>query len=274
MVRKRDYTEDAVNAARSVLLEVARLLGEYGEDMVIVGGWVPGLILPAESIEHIGSIDVDVALNHRRLTEVGYKLIAELLLFRGYRQGKQPFIFYRDVQMDDHTITVQVDFLAGEYEGTGKTHRTQKVQDIRPRKARGMDLAFEMPQKVTIRGTLPGGGEDIVEINVASLAPFLIMKGMALKLRLKEKDAWDIYYCVRYYPGGVEKLVQEFLLPLDHGLVQEGLHNIAEKFSSPTAVGPTHVADFEELTDPLERDLIQRDAYERINQFLRNLGVT
>jgi hypothetical protein len=241
--------------------------------MVIVGGWVPDLILPIEVVEHIGSTDVDVALNHRRLTEVGYRSIAELLISRGYRQGKQPFIFHRDVQVIDHLVTVQVDFLAGEYEGTGKMHRTQKVQDMRPRKARGIDLAFEMPLKVTIRGTLPGGGEDIADISVASVAPFLVMKGMALKSRLKEKDAWDIYYCVRYYPGGIETLVREFKPLLHHGLVQEGLRYIAEKFSSPSAVGPAHVANFEELTDLSERDLIQRDVYERINHLLRNLGV-
>jgi hypothetical protein len=273
MVLRKDYTKDAVNAARSVLLEIAHLLGEYRDDMVVVGGWVPELILPAEGVEHIGSIDVDVALNHRRLTEVGYKSIAELLLSRGYQEGKQPFIFHREVQTNDHIITVEVDFLAGEYEGTSRKHRTQKVQDMRPRKARGVDLAFEMPLKVAICGTLPGGGEDMAEINVASVAPFLVMKGMALKSRLKEKDAWDIYYCVRHYPGGIEQLGQEFLPILFHGLVQEGLHNIAEKFSSPSAVGPTYVADFEELTNSPERALLQRDAYERVNQLLRNLGV-
>jgi hypothetical protein len=77
---------------------------------------------------------------------------------------------------------------------------------MQPRKARGVDLAFEMPLNVAILRTLPGGGEDMAEINVASVAPFLVMKGMALKSRLKEKDAWDIYYCVRHYPGGIEKL--------------------------------------------------------------------
>lgn len=34
-----DYTADAVEAARSVMLELVRLLGEYRDDMVIIGGW-------------------------------------------------------------------------------------------------------------------------------------------------------------------------------------------------------------------------------------------
>ena len=81
-------------------------------------------MLPAEGVEHIGSIDADVALNHRGLTEVGYKSIAELILSRGYQEGKQLFIFHREVQTNDHIINVEVDFLAGEYEGSNRKHRT------------------------------------------------------------------------------------------------------------------------------------------------------
>lgn len=51
-------------------------------------------------------------------------------------------------------------------------------------------------------------------------------------------------------------------------LVQEGLNKIAGKFQSPNHVGPTFVADFEELTDIEERESLQRDSYEKINYIL------
>ena len=35
----RDYSGDLVEAAHSVLLELVRLLGEYRDDLVVVGGW-------------------------------------------------------------------------------------------------------------------------------------------------------------------------------------------------------------------------------------------
>jgi len=44
-VTKRDYTAEAVEAARSVMLELSHLLGEYRDGIVIVGGWVPELLL-------------------------------------------------------------------------------------------------------------------------------------------------------------------------------------------------------------------------------------
>jgi len=190
VVGRTDYTDDVVAAAHSVLLEVTRLLGEYRDDIVVVGGWVPELLLPGGPMRHVGSIDVDLALNHRTLQEPGYKTILDLLLSRGYIQGSQPFIFKRTVPMGARDIVVQVDLLAGEYEGTGKSHRTQEVQDIRARKARGCDLAFDMYTEVTIRGELPTGGKDSAIVRVACIVPFLVMKGMVLHDRLKEKDAW------------------------------------------------------------------------------------
>jgi hypothetical protein len=202
---------------------------------------------------------------------VGYKTILQLLLSHGYHQGKQPFIFFRTVQVGSTTYEVEVDFLAGEYAGTARSHRTQNVQDMQPRKARGCDMAFTDPTEITMSGTLPEGGKDSVRIRVASIAPFLVMKAMALASRLMEKDAWDIYYCIRNYPGGIERLAEEFRPLLKNKLAQEAQANIAEKFASPEHVGPKHVADFEEITDPEARALRQRDAFERVNAFLAQL---
>ncbi len=39
-VTQRDYSNDLVNAAKSVLLELVRVLGEYQNQIVVVGGWV------------------------------------------------------------------------------------------------------------------------------------------------------------------------------------------------------------------------------------------
>ena len=112
----------------------------------------------------------------------------------GYRQGPQPSTFLRDVPAGDASIIVEVHFLAGEYGGTRRGRRHQRMPGIRARKARGCDLAFTAPREIRIEGKLPEGGKDSVIVRVASTMPFLGMKGMALADRLKEKDPWDIYY--------------------------------------------------------------------------------
>lgn len=273
MVTRRDYTAEGVEAAHSVLIELVHLLGEYKDDIVLIGGWVPEVSLPHQRAAHVGSMDVDLALNHQKIQDAGYKKIQYLLKDRGYQQGDQLFIFFRTFKLNGHDVTVQVDLLAGEYEGSSKGHRHQKIQGVQARKARGCDLAFEMSKEIRIEGTLPGGAHDIVMVRVASIVPFLVMKGMAMEDRLKEKDAYDIYYSLLNYPGGIDALAGEFKPHLDHGLVKEGLQKIAGKFSSEKAFGPNSVADFEETNDPEERERIQRDAYERAHALLQKLGI-
>ena len=41
MVTRTDYNQIAVNAAYSVLIEIVRVLGEYRDNIVLIGGWVP-----------------------------------------------------------------------------------------------------------------------------------------------------------------------------------------------------------------------------------------
>lgn len=269
---KNEYESLLVEAARRVLLEIARLLYDYRDGIVIVGGSVPSLILDPSLPAHIGSIDVDIALDQNLIQEVGYRSIMQLLSKRGYVQGDQPFIFYRTLEIGEQEITVEVDFLAGEYGGTSKKHRTQVVQDMHPRKARACDLAFLDPIQISIEGTLPEGGKDKASIQVASIVPFLMMKAQALSSRLKEKDAYDIYYCVSNYQGGLEALVENFQSFPDHSLVHEGLAILKEKFSSVDAVGPVFVTTFLDETDPDIRAFIQRDAFERVQYLVNELG--
>lgn len=275
MVTRRDYSEEAAQRAQSVLIEVIHLLGEFSDRIVLVGGMVPGLLLKDADEPYIGTVDIDLALDHTRMQEAGYKTIRSLLLGKGYIESeKQPFIFFRPISRDGLETRIEVDFLAGEYGGSGKSHRHQRIVDMHARKARGCDLCFTSPLAVSLTGTLPEGGIDTVTIRVSSIVPFMIMKSMALAERLKEKDSWDIFFCLKYYPGGLESLAEEFRPLLQNGLVREGLKNLAVKFASPEHIGPYHVADFYEYLPGEDRQIVQRDAYERMRRLLQLLNYT
>lgn len=268
-VTRVDYPELAVKAAEAVLLELVRILGEYLDHIVVIGGLVPKYLVTNAQEQHIGSTDVDLALDHRGFDEPGYQTLLELLETHHYRlDARQPFIFRRNIVIDGNEITVQVDLLAGEYGGTGKGRRTQKIQDIRPRKARGADMAFDDPVPVRIAGELPGGARDTATIRVAGIVPFIVMKAMAMRDRLKQKDPYDIYYCLKYFPGGIEEIVGSFKLLRKNKLIGEALEILAEKFDSPEHVGPIHITEFLEITDEIEADLARRDSYERVQYLI------
>lgn len=48
---------------------------------------------------------------------------------------------------------------------------------------------------------------------------------------------------------------------------------MAEKFASEKHSGPKFVADFEELDDTEEREILERDAFEKVNYLLEKLGI-
>ena len=119
---------------------------------------------------------------------------------------------------------------------------------------------------------MPGRPWDRTSFQVAGIVPFLVMKGMALFDRMKEKDAYDIYYCIEHFAGGPEALAEKFTPSLKNSLVQEGLSKIRSKFASVGHIGPKWVADFLEISDKEEREIVIRRAYEKTAAFLDLIG--
>ncbi|HDJ23742.1 MAG TPA: hypothetical protein ENF17_07625 [Candidatus Aminicenantes bacterium] len=274
MVTRSDYKKDEVEICLSVMVELMTLLGPYRDHLVLVGGWVPYFLFPEKKQEHTGSLDIDIALDFRNISDNAYRTILQLLQERQYQQGKQPFIFYRTIERKPGvTVTVEIDLLAGEYGGTGRTHRTQQIQDVRARKARGCDLVFQNNVSIKLHERMPDGAQNEVTIKIANVVPFLVMKGMAIWESYKEKHAYDIYFTIRNYPGGISRLVRAFKPFISNKIVREGLAKIRAKFQDINAVGPVWVANFMEIDDEEEKEQIKRDAFEYVKALLDALAI-
>jgi tRNA nucleotidyltransferase/poly(A) polymerase len=61
---REDYGDRQIEAAR----------------LVVIGGWVPDLLLSSAGERHIGSIDIDIALDASKLNDGRYADILKLLL--------------------------------------------------------------------------------------------------------------------------------------------------------------------------------------------------
>ena len=274
MVTRSNYPKNEVEACLSVLVEFMTILGEYRESIVLIGGWVPYFLIERKKHEHVGSLDIDAAFNFNTISSETYNTILELLKNRGYREGNQPFIFHRIIKVETGIeVTVEIDLLAGEYGGTSKSHRTQKIQDVRARKARGCDLVFEHNFLSTVTAKMPDQATNRLTIKIADVVPFLVMKGMALWDRYKEKDVYDIYFTISNYPGGIQTLINIFKPVKSNRLVIEGLGKIKSKFIDIESPGPSWVVNFEEITDEEEKEIMKRDVFERVNTFLDALQI-
>ena len=124
-----DYSEGQKEAAHRILVELVNIFKEYEDDIRIVGGWVPDLMFPGEG--HIGSVDVDVLINHLTLHDEGYQNMARILQGSGYREHPDKyFSFVKTVEIEGGPYDVDVDILAGMYGGTQPKKRSQHVQGI------------------------------------------------------------------------------------------------------------------------------------------------
>lgn len=272
------YSEGKIKACHSVLVELVHILGDFVDDMAIAGGWVPTLLIPNAREEHIGSMDVDLVLNGANISDEAYATIGKILERHGYRQNDDPgaqFRYFKDVRLDGGTYAVELDLLTGEYWGeTGRNRRHEPIQDVKARKARGTDLVFARTETVTVTGELPGNaGQDTVQCKIAGVVPFIVMKGIVIGKRIKEKDAYDLDFVLRNYPGSVETIADLMKVDVGNGLVQEALSTMAQKFATVDHWGPRAVVQFLEMDDGDDRAIRQRAAYETVQAFLDALGV-
>lgn len=263
-----DYNEGQKEAAHRILIELTNLFDQYRDDIRIVGGWIPDLMFPNQN--HIGSVDVDVLVNHLKLKDAGYLTMERILRNNGYREHPEKYFSYiKEVVVNNIKYTVDVDILAGIYGGTSIKRRSQHVQGLKALKATGGNFAFEFPaQEIVVEAQRPDGAYDIAHVNVVAVVPYLVMKTAALG-RGKAKDAYDIYFIVKHYAGGFKKLAKEFKEVKNDKIILTMVQKLSEKFKSENHAGPCDVVEFNNLTDQEEIELLRRDAYEQIQAFLK-----
>ena len=170
---------------------------------------------------------------------------------------------------EGHVGSVDVDILAGMYGGTQPKRRSQHVQGIKALKATGGNFAFEFPaQKISVEAERPDGATDVANVSVVAVVPYIIMKTAAMG-RGKAKDAYDIYFIIKHYIGGVRELAKEFEPVRDKNIVKEAKDKLAGKFASENHAGPNDVADFMDLEDEESIEMTKRDAYEQVQALLK-----
>ena len=102
------------------------------------------------------------------------------------------------------------------------------------------------------------------------------MKGYTIANRLKPKDAYDIYYSVRNFPGGIDALVESTRLLLDVESALKGYRLISGKFRDIEDFGPTSVRKFVEgspLLGGRTANQWQQDAFGQVDAWLSGLGL-
>ncbi len=274
-----DYDDRTTAAVKSVLVEIGQILGSYKGKFAVIGGAVPWLLLDNEDMPHVGTIDVDLSLDAEALGDGEYAMLVQSLMSHGYQQGDalRRFQLVRQVpSLDDGpAINVIVDFLMPRDAEIIK-NKPPLIEHFAVQRADGADLALRFHELTAVSAPMPGGGANTVEIAICSIPALLAMKGHALGGRLKQKDAYDIYYCIRNYGDGIEALAEACKPLLEHASGAAGYRIIREKFNDVEGFGPTSVRKFVSETNILgdrTDDQWQQDAFGLVDAWLDALGL-
>jgi len=267
---EEDYLPRQVAAARRVIVDVMQVLASFADCLVLVGGWVPDLLIEDAAEPHIGSIDVDLALDAGKLNEGRYAEMLNLLLnTKRYRHGEKDFQFVTEVDLGDgeDPVVVEVEFLAPMEVKTQK-NKPKLLDGFRVLKADGCAAAFHSPLSQKLKGEMVNGASNTVSLQVASVPDFLVMKAFALNGRDKPKDAYDICYCLDHYAGGIAELAEAWRAQGGDPDVSKAIGFLEEKFELVNSYGPMQVVEFHNDHDPETREEQARRAHELVQQFL------
>lgn len=265
-----DYSERQVDAARRVLVDLGQVLASFGDAIVVVGGWVPDLLQPSTEPPHIGSIDVDLALDVAKLADGRYAELLKLLLDTGrYRQGEKDFQLVTTVDLGDgeQPVAVEVEFLASDDVVLEKNH-PKLVEGFRVLRFPAFAAAFMSPVSIDFSGPMISGAANTVHLRVASLPDFLVMKAHAIGGRDKPKDVYDLCYCLDEFPNAIEVVAADWRGRRDDALVARAVAILREKFTSVDHYGPQQLAAFHSGGSPDESQMHARRAYELVKKLL------
>ncbi|MBI3408701.1 MAG: nucleotidyl transferase AbiEii/AbiGii toxin family protein [Planctomycetes bacterium] len=268
--QRDDYSLRQIEAAHRVLVDLGQVLAAFGDCLVVIGGWVPDLLLEHADEPHVGSIDVDLALDAGKLSEGRYADLLKLLLDTGrYKPGTKSFQLVVEVNLKDgdKPVEVEVEFLAPKGVKL-KKNRPKLLQGFRVLQADACGTAFHAPVEMEVSGKTVRGANNTVRLRVASLPDFLIMKAHALAGRDKPKDAYDLCYCLEHFPGGTRALAAAWKSRRKEKDVARAIEILTEKFATVNGFGPGQIVEFHGSPDAETQAMQSRRAFEAVQQFL------
>jgi predicted nucleotidyltransferase len=268
-----DYTPELAVEARRMCLHVATILGDILDEIVVVGGLVPYLIIDQTGAPeaHVGTRDLDLGLSLAVLDDERYREISARLRDRGFEPGRteQGNVTRQTWTLPGQRITI--DFLIPRVEAGPSPGKLQSLEgDFAAIVTAALPLAFTDYDAVTIDDSTLADEVASRTVNVCGPAAFVAMKAHAIRLRAKDKDAYDLVYVLKHYGDGtVEEVASRYVVFAEVEEAKEALDILRADFASEKHLGAVRAARFRAgRSDPA----LQADAFGYVQEFLKRVG--
>ncbi len=270
---------------------IVRSLGFAAPHVVLIGGLVPGLLVPVldPGVEpHVGTADIDLCLSLALVEGATdtYERMETVLKRLGFEEADVSFRWQRRTGLP---LTVEIFCPADETRPAGRAFRPAAVDNPTGKHNLGGrlsalaldagDLLTTDVEIVSREVTLPDNkGTTVTDLRVTGPVAFLVAKSQALlgtTARDKPKDAYDIVWLIESWPGGPSAAARAFSERPAFGRpdVASALSAIQDAFASTDRVGCRSYARFVAASTAEEAQL-ERRALGAISEFFAALSAT
>ena len=244
------YPPGQVARVKATCLYLATKLGDIMDELVVVGGLVPSLLidqehLPEKVAPHVGTLDLDLGLAFALVGEQRYQEVTDRLT----QAGSQADVNDEGIQtrqrwrISDPPVTV--DFLIEPENKHAKPGSLFSLtKDWAAIVAPGLHLAFRDNRLVKLTGFTIAGEKASRDIRVCGAGAYIVLKALAFRIRGENKDAYDLFYLLRNYGNGVPDVAALLNPLLSDEVTQKALEHLSEDFLDPECIGPRRVAEF------------------------------
>lgn len=272
------YSQEETKLVETICLTVIGALGAYLDDLCVVGGLAPSLLVdrrlePGEILEdyHPGTNDFDVGLSIALLDDQRYAEVSARLRAEGFGPDETPA--GNDVRqrwrLGESKVTV--DFLMAPPPGHEDGVRLHDLEpDLAALVTKGLDFAFDERIEVEIQGETIKREKLRRRVPVCGPGAFVVLKALAFADRMEPKDAYDLVYVLRRFPQSPDSVAERLARHADRdkALIESALTVLARDFEQIDSIGPLRAAEFSaEGTEEIES--LAADAHGYVDDLLR-----
>jgi hypothetical protein len=251
------YPSGQLEKIRRTCLYVATKLGDLADELVVVGGLAPSLLidqdhLPPGAERHVGTLDLDFGLGLAVLDASKYQAVVERLREADFTPDKKDGKVVRqrwgfDVSKDER---LTVEFLIPPSDSSDRPGSLRNLEgDFAAIITPGLQLAFLNRKRVTLDGRTILNETAKRDVWVCGAGAFIVLKALAFRNRGANKDAYDLFYVLRNYGRGPKDVAAELKPYVRDPSTQRAFEILREDFGSPESVGPRRAARFLEVPD-------------------------
>jgi hypothetical protein len=249
------YSREDTEQVEAALLTVEVTLGAMMDRICIVGGLVPSLLIdhevgpdPETEAGHPGTNDLDVGLAIALLDDDEYAELGERLRQEGFGPDENSKGNPTPQRWKLGSLKVTIDFLLPPIPGAEDGGRMQPLEpDLSAMITPGLQLAQNEREEVVLDGHTLKGERVKRAIPVCGPATFVVLKALAFGDRGEPKDAFDLVYVLRRWPGGITDIVDRLgtHIETDPEIVGAALSRLSSDFDTPDSHGPLRAAEFD-----------------------------